>query len=78
MSVAGRRLVASLVVGVSLVSVPSAYAQYVPSDLGSLPDQVYSYAEDVNDRGDAVGLSGNGSSGDPVLWTGGRVFPFPR
>jgi probable HAF family extracellular repeat protein len=77
MSVAERPFAASLVVAVSLVAVPHALAQYVPSNLGSLPEAPYTYAEDVNDRGVAVGISGNGSDGIAVIWTGGRIVSIP-
>jgi probable HAF family extracellular repeat protein len=69
MAAVGRPFVASLVVAVSLVAVPAVHAQYVARDLGALPDAGVSQAEDVNNRGEAVGISGGSGFGAPTLWT---------
>jgi probable HAF family extracellular repeat protein len=75
MTFTARAIVASL--ALACVSAPSAHAQYVARDLGSLPGAFYTSAADVNARGDAVGVSSALPSGHAVLWTGGGIAEIP-
>jgi probable HAF family extracellular repeat protein len=78
-----RLSIASLALGVSLVLArPSlAQAQYTAVDLGRLPFSVVSQAYGVNDRGEAVGISGFPSNGAAWMREGllaiGTALPSP-
>ena len=44
------------------------------TDLGTLPGGLYSYATDINNRGDVVGVSNSAAGGDRgVLWARGTI-----
>jgi probable HAF family extracellular repeat protein len=64
-----RFSIASVALGVSLVLAPPSHAQtqYTVVDLGGLPGSVSNHASGVNDRGEAIGLSGNFTNA--VAWT---------
>ena len=65
----GRFSIAALALGVWLVLAQPSHAQtqYTVVDLGGLPGSVSNHASGVNDRGEAIGLSGNFTNA--VAWT---------